>query len=312
MDESRREFLKAMIFSYFGLVICQSTDKILGKFIDRYWDSTKRGDEYELRMLKKLFGDFADDYRFIPGISHYKLPNVPHPDDMEAMATLERLGAEVSTKFELVSEVVGPKDHKGNLICLGSPMSNYVSKEIMGYRKISTDSSTGLERIQDHSPFEFRFEYIFDSAYLMKEGAITKRFVGNKEHVVPNWSIKDNKTGRILVPNTVGQNLTSDFLLISVLPNIFDRKAYDKRQKVVIFGGTHGVGTKSIEILFKDKTILKAIEQQLGEAPYWQSLITVSDTFDDQKTKRTAPRELSNEVICSSVHLRQNVLGTML
>ena len=245
-------------------------------------------------------------------MSHYKFPNTPHPDDKEAMATLERLGAEVATKLELVSEIVGPKDHGGNLICLGSPMSNFVSREIMGYGCISSDPSLGLTRLPYSSPFEFRFEYIFDSTYLMKEGVVTKRFVGNKEHGVPNWSIKDNEKNAVLVPMTIGENLVSDFLLVSVLPNIFDRKTYDKGQKVIILGGTHGVGTKSIELLFKDRSILETIEKQVAGAPYWQALVAVSDTFDDPKTKRTSPRALSSKVYCSSVHTRQKELEAIL
>lgn len=312
MEMLRRDFLKKALITYFGTVITQSTGNVIGKFVDTYWDSNKKSGEYNLDILKKLFGDFVDDYRFIPGISHYKFPGLPHPDDKEAMATLERLGAEVSKNFDLVNEVIGPKNHEGNLICLGSPMSNYISKQIMSYRNVSENNMLdGLIRIQDKSPFDLRFEYIFETAHLMKEG-ITRRYVGSKEHGVPNWSVRDNQTNDILIPKTIENNLSSDFLLISVLPNIFSQKAYSNKQRVIVIGGTHGVGTKSIELLFKNKTILETIVKKVGAAPYWQSLISISDTFNDQTTKRTVPRELSTEVLCSSVHIKEKTLSAIL
>ncbi len=308
MDKEKRAFLKGVAATYFGYIILEGTGAILGKFVDEYWEEGS-GDPYETDLIHKLFGNVEEDFRFVPGISHYRYPNKPHPDDREAMASLGRLGAEIATKFELVNEVLAPKNVQGNLICLGSPVSNYLSRVAMNYRYVTeSDKSQGLVSDEKGRLFYLPYEFSLDAKELLKNGVSIRNLQGGRGDEIPNWSIRDCKTGEYLVSDIEGGNLLSDYLLITVLPNIYDPSAYEKHQKLIIIGGSHGVGTKAIDLVFKNRNVLLSLLRQKENAEYWQAIIKVTDTYFNKKKGRMSPREVSSDPLLRTVHLNTTEL----
>jgi len=313
---NRRDFVKILslggavsLFAY--VFVLPTADVLQGKYSRWLESNLDAKTDYELGNIQSLFGSFKDNCKFTPGSSHYLFPGKMHPDDKEAAITLGKVSSKGIEQLEFVSGFFNTPDLKGNFICLGSPMSNFLSRVIMQYYTKEVDPSKGL--IRENNPiFELEYDYIFDSDYLLSEGLMSKRYVGSKKHAVPNWSMRNISQKELISPSIVGDNLSTDYLLITVLPNIFDKEAYEKGEKVTIFGGTHGVGTKSIELLFKSKKLLSDIKKQIGDTQYWQALVKTDKTFHDTKRKRTAPFSLSDDIKCAHVKINKQLLDIWL
>lgn len=72
---------------------------------------------------------------------------------------------------------------------------------------------------------------------------------------VPNWSIR-TRSGHVLCPDT--KHRKSEFLLVSRIPNWREERDRHKNFKntVTMFGGTHGVGTSALRLLYGRVRIL--------------------------------------------------------
>lgn len=301
---SRRDFFKfsgIQLCAYiFGLPLLGKAQKKVTDLID--YRPTKN-ESFQYDLIYKLFGDFRINTSFIPGTSHYKYPGVFHPDDKKTASVLVNPGLLDFEDYELVSGLIDLDQIKlgGTLIALGSPMSNNLSRLIMGYEQINPKNPEfGMIRNLTKSFFDLPYEYIFDSQKLLKKGLATSRKIDGNDHKVPNWAIKSNIDNSIISADTFDSgNFKNDFLLISVLPNIFETNSYENEDKIVIFGGTHGIATKSIELLFKDEKLLSILSNKVN-TPFWQAVIKVDKVgFVEDDVK---PISLSRDVEVSSIY----------
>jgi hypothetical protein len=192
-----------------------------------------------------------------------------------------------------------------HFICTGSPTSNTLVKLIMEYRDKASNPEEGLVRV-DEPILQLGYEYVLDSQYLLAETEPVIRILDKGEqHLLLNWAIRDTRTNVLLAPElNEDKRAITDFLLISVLPNILDREAYDSGKKVVIFGGTHGQGTEAVGLLLQDATILGRILQSVGDTPYWQAVVIV-DRIDLLKY---APLSLGGNVQWCPVEINETGL----
>ncbi|MEM1236376.1 MAG: hypothetical protein AAGI10_05340 [Pseudomonadota bacterium] len=106
--------------------------------------------------------------------------------------------------------------------------------------------------------------------------------------------------------------LITDYLLISVVPNILDRKSYLRGDTITVISGAHGVATRSLGLLLSSEFALANLASEVdkvsntGDTKYWQALIEV-----DQIQRRNGtdlPLGLGEYVHVRGVGINQNAL----
>ncbi len=102
-----------------------------------------------------------------------------------------------------------------------------------------------------------------------------------------------------------GDRLISDFLLISRLPNVFDRESYIKDEAIFLFGGAHGVGTKATDLILRDTSLLSKLTKRAGKTMYWQALFQIDGVdhfYNDPKFGvRWHPTSINDEFFFSPI-----------
>jgi hypothetical protein len=301
---SKRDFLKIAGISVFcyvvGVPLLDETKGIVTKEIHEIMQPI---DSLNLDLVYKIFGKLNSNHKFIPGTSHFLHIGKIHPDDKYACSVLEKAGIAGISNLEIIHGLYTPDDLDGNLVCLGSPMSNFLSKEILQYEANGLKEN-GLKRKKEKLLFDLPFEYVFDIDILTKNSMPTNRLVGQNEVKIPNWSLYDRANDKYLIPRVnENNNLQDDYLLITVLPNCLSKASYEKEDKIIIFGGTHGVGTMAIDPLFKHKQLLTSLHEKTKNIKYWQALIRATNIGIHKESKRSHPYDISPEIDVRSLNL---------
>lgn len=265
--------------------------------------------DYQNDLIFSVFGDFRKNAKFTPGTAHYLFPNQMHPDDVITGAVLEKVGSLGIANLKIVDNFFALRDLEGTIVALGSPMSNFLSRAILAYQFVSANPEDGIKRVENKGFFELPFEYVMDAIQLRTTGAMANRMIGGRIHSVPNWSVWSAAEKNMLVPlvDDDGQ-LQSDYLLITVLPNIFSRKSYDAGDRIVIFGGAHGVATKAVDLLFREAELLGHLRDKVKNSPYWQAVFKVDHVSHDPKGGRAVPFSLATDFRCAPVYCKTPLL----
>jgi hypothetical protein len=130
-------------------------------------------------------------------------------------------------------------------------------------------------------PIELPFRWEISKSHV-DGSAIARRFVAGKGLVGrPNW--------RIIGPNGIyipkvdeDGMLEEDYLLVTRLRNYLSEASLDTDHFVVSFGGTHGTGTRALNLLYKDRSVLKKVGDQLHKRPAaFQVLLRVGNMKHD-------------------------------
>lgn len=311
MDKQRRKFMKAFGLGTACLIGSKALEEVTSTFVKRVIPEDLGQAMYQVNAFKELFKNIdGQECKYAPGFAHHRFINQIHPDDASAVDAFWKLGTSMTENLVLVNDYLEIDNLSGNFVCLGSPMSNAISRKILQYNYVSNSHEDGIQREKNNQLFDLRYEYLMDANLLLREGIKrSKRFIGSKEHRVPNWSIIDKKRDELIIPDVKDEDLRSDYLLISVLPNLFNENSYEKNQQIIIFGGTHGVGTNAIDILLRNKKILSKITSKVMKLPYWQALLKIDETNYD--AKRTAPfsiSELDDDIKCVPIHLNNSAI----
>ena len=307
---SRKEFLKysgiAAFLYLVGVPVLDESKSYITKGIKSL--SSRLKDDYEKALLLKIFGNLPNQSKFIPGTSHHLFPGEMHPDDQIAAATLANAMSLGIKELKIVDNFITLKNLEGMVVALGSPVSNYLSRIVMTYEYIDKDPSKGLVRDKEKSFFDLPFEFVMDADMLSKSGATAKRIIKGSVRQVPNWSLYSNIKNKLMVPivSDDGQ-LKSDYLLITVVPNFFSKMDYDSGKTLILFAGTHGVGTKAVELLFRDEKLLKKLLKQVEHVDYWQAVIKVDKVIPRiGKKKRAEPFSISEKIHCAPIHFKRS------
>lgn len=218
----------------------------------------------------------------------------------------------VEDRIKRVEQLVS-LNGEGNLVTFGSPTSNLIARTALRYGEIG-DGKKGSE-VFPSDAIDFKVLYELNGEKILRSGSshrFLKRIVNNQEHQIPNWGIR-KPGGVILCPETQDGSLVQDYLVISSLPNIFKRNAFDAGHRIINFGGTHREGTEAIGNLIKNKSLLEDLKLRLsrlrgnqGEYPYWQALILVDC---DPPNQTATPKKVLevHEVEVNDTLLRQMV-----
>ena len=309
---SKRDFCKlgavAAFFYVVGVPLLNEGQATVTRLIEKAKSALGDAD-YQNDLIFSVFGDFRKNAQFTPGTAHYLFPNQMHPDDVIAGAVLEKVGSLGITNLKIVDNFFDLRDLEGTIVALGSPMSNFLSRAILAYQFVSSNPEDGIKRVEHESFFELPFEYAMDATQLRTAGAMANRMIEGRVHTVPNWSVWSATEKNMLVPSVDHRGqLRSDYLLVTVLPNIFSRKSYAAGDRVIILGGTHGVATKAVDLLFREAELLGHLRDKVKNSPYWQAVFKVDHVSHDQKRGRAAPFSLAKDFQCAPVYYKTALL----
>lgn len=246
-------------------------------------------DEYEIEAIKSVFGPIDVRSSFIPGQSHPhpRYRGDFHPDDEFVADVFDELVRDVVEDRVKYNTDEIPQTLEGISLISGSPVSNATSRYLFEFDYVDpSDKMAGLTR--SSSPiFETDFEFLLEKDALSKLG-ISDR-IGTRG-ITGNWSIVNKKTGDIFASTIQNGRLTSDYLLVTRLPNVFDKQSYEKNEALYVLAGAHGVGTKAVDLLLRDEPLLRKLDQRVGGTMYWQALFQIDGVDHYHHTEKFGVR----------------------
>ncbi|MBQ0897009.1 hypothetical protein KBX37_28640 [Micromonospora sp. U56] len=239
--------------------------------------SRRREREEALRLLRV---DYRQDYDFVMPHSHPLLElSGNHPDDLAAFRAIADPALAYCAEHNLL-EVVETLETQleRNLVVIGSPEAAPLARLAFGYRRIH--SAAGFEYVGDTVDLPYRWHE--DPRDLH---GTCQRLVADHGWVTrPNWPLvarTDVRTTRRLAPRVDNEGkLSTDWLLISVMPNFFTRKALDEGKTIVSVGGTHGTGTRALKLFLRDPKALRQVMQSVSDrSRAFQVVVEAGDIF---------------------------------
>ncbi|CCF82295.1 hypothetical protein [Nitrolancea hollandica] len=216
-----------------------------------------------------------------------------HPDNLAGLITAagnEYLLALEQKQLCVLGTITSTLN--SNLVLIGSPTAEGLSRPTFGYEPdIDADSL-----VLGAAPIELPFRWVL-SKNRIDERAQARRYVAGKGLVArPNWRIEaDNQ---MFVPAVDSEGLLSvDYLLVTRVRNYLSPQALDEGKFLVSLGGTHGTATRAIELLLRDRDVLRQIGRHLPSHPAaYQLLLAVGKMkHDKQLGTRATKIELVGE-----------------
>ncbi|MGW5011595.1 hypothetical protein ACWEOR_05695 [Micromonospora chalcea] len=263
--------------------------QLLGKLGS--WIKERRNALRLAREAKQLLGLGQPDlYSYRVAMHHplYKRGD-PHPDDLAAFITMaghDIAEAEEAGTLALLDKVEVALSE--GLVLIGSPEAEAVTRLAFGY-----------ERRKDALGMRYR-GCTLELPYRWEEDRTTvkaeyERFVpGMGRARRPNWPIIDQSRGspRPIFPVVANTGLLhTDFLLITKVPNFLTSVGYECGRSIVSVAGTHGTGTRSIELMLRDRTLLGQIRAGIpDDAQAFQVLLEATDIQHDAERGSRAKR----------------------
>lgn len=249
--------------------------------------------DYDVNAIKSVFGSIDQRSNFVPGQSHPRYDGF-HPDDGFIADRFDDLVSDAAEHRVFYDDEKIPKNLQGVTVASGSPVSNALSRLLFEYEYIDPQKPlNGMLRAQN-PVFELEYEFLLARSALDQLGI--NEPVGNTGQV-GNWSIVSRRTGDILSAGNKDGRITSDYLLITRFPNIFHKESYDRGDGIFVLGGGHGAGTRGVDLLLRDSSILADLSRKIGKSIFWQALFEVSsiDHFhnDPKYGLRWHPNNLS-------------------
>ena len=219
-----------------------------------------------------------------------------HPDNLRgllaAAGTEYRKAAETNTLRE-VTNVAASIAH--NLVLIGSPTAEGLSRAVFGYVPHEQDSDS---LVLDSPPVDLPFKWMLDKEAIDPRASARRIVVGKGIVSRPNWQIAG--PGALYIPETDSDGfLATDYLLITRMRNFLSPTALDEGKYLVSLGGTHGTGTRAIERLVRDQGVLAQIGRALHKSPAsFQVLIRVMKMNHEGETGTHATRvELATDPV---------------
>ena len=195
--------------------------------------------------------------------------------------------------YEQVETLVRANKTK-NIIALGTPTSNSLIRSMMSYREYANPHE-GHEHLPNDG---IRFPILFElrrSAIKSAGNQLDARYRAKtpsgelSAEKIPNWGLV-GADGQLLLPATDGEGtLLSDFLVISVIPNLLSPECVEKELPIVCIGGTHSVGTLALKNLLEDEHLLLSLKERLealGSPIFWQASIRVVLEYKTEKIEK--------------------------
>lgn len=282
------------------------------------WGHLRKGAEtaldrfdYDIDVIKGLFGPIDARASFIPGQSHPKYEGF-HPDDEYVADVFDDLVKD-AVENRVVYDVEDlPQNLRGVALVSGSPVSNALSRYLLQYDYLDeAEPLEGLLRTED-PVFETKYEFLLAKTALHELGISEP--VG-RTGTSGNWSVVDKKSGEVFAAETKDGRINSDFLMVTCLPNIFHKESYKNDECIYLLAGGHGVGTKAVDLLLRDSSLMSRLKERVGRSKYWQCLFQVEgvDHFheDPKFGVRWHPSKLSSDFEFSTVSFNEARLSEL-
>lgn len=234
--------------------------------------------------INSLF-PFWDKIKLYPGQGH---PNFGfHPDIVEAQEKvsmiMEPKGSPVFEKLE-TCPVVG---RNGDILLIGGPIPNKLSLAIHCHtydgNKISPNPNKNIgTRWYFHYPYSTNKDlpfkrFVNNELITTSPKAIVDRY-GKGVSTYPKYSKVDPSTGHI----------TTDYLLISVIPNIFREGATG--DTIIDVADLNGQGDKYFYEILSHADLFRELLTAVKGKKYFQVLYEVN-VINDQDKKLTSPKD---------------------
>ena len=247
------------------------------------------------RALKRDIGEILgiqedQDCSYRVGMSH---PTVQrgsfHPDDVTAFRALA--GPSLSRCLEtgwLNLQDSLASDLESNLILIGAPGPESLSRLVFGYRQ---RDGGGLSFTGDTLDLPFRWQ---EDVSVVRANCLRYQ-QGGLVTTRPNWPILDSRTGSVIsrYPETNCSGfLLSDYLLVTKVPNFITPGAQASGRSVVSFGGSHGIGTRAVSLLLDSSEVMRRLgeEYSKGGSRYFQALLEARSIVHEPRTGSHAKR----------------------
>lgn len=294
-DPNRRLILGGLFGAGALMVALQS--KVAESVVDASRDavvSLVSGDgssSNEIELLQSLtkvhWVDFDKQLTLTSGDSHHFYQDKKSPSFMTA------IGPFSAAHKNLFSEVVPAREYTfegiaGDVITFGSPVSNELMRQMLGYSAQSPD-----RLYMTHDPRGMHLPFSFD----LSGG--TQTIVRNSRgltHTEPSWAINTSGGDTFRPRLTEGGQLTTDYLVISRLPH----PSGEYGRFLLSFAGLHGPGTAATRLLISSPKAFDSVERALSRAgvgfdDYWQALVPVVKVAQIDGTDR--PIEIDEKSI---------------
>lgn len=233
-------------------------------------------EEKNFKLVAQLFG-IEGNVGLRPSGEHPQFGTRIHPDDQETLFYLT--GLINSDKLKAQGRWIVSPEPAYNIICLGGPVANLITRQNMGYQRRGDE----FLRLSD---FPINFPFLFDLSKKVRR--VTKRYTGGRVHKEYNWPII---TPSGLIDSKVTRQgwLDESYLIITRMPNLSNESTWREAKDLLIISGTHGTGTRAVEQLFGDQEALSAIVSDIGGARYYQSLLRIPSINHDVQRRDSFP-----------------------
>ncbi|MEW5995792.1 MAG: hypothetical protein AB1744_15555 [Candidatus Zixiibacteriota bacterium] len=264
MDVSRRSIL--ITGATLGAVGVNVTANFITKFFLDEIEASKNElvRAHEARRLAQSITFDIADVCLIPGLSHVQtghLTDERRSSNIKAATSLAHsLGfgdRDWLCAAKQTVESLAPQMHK-NIIAVGSPTSNLVSRSIFGYRG---DAGGGhLVKQPDPPLIDLPIKFALDPREDGYPRTEAKRYKDGKVKKIGNWSVV--WLGKVMRPmlDTRGL-LASDYLIVTRIPNLFSQEGIQAGRAILNVAGAHGIATEAIELLLCDKDCGSSTQQ---------------------------------------------------
>ena len=225
-----------------------------------------------------------------------------HPDNQAALIAAggaQYLRAMRSGHAEIVDSVWGSLHE--NLVLIGSPTSEGVSRLVFGYEARDGRSDELIRRTD--APLDLPFTMTLDRGD-MAIGSTARRIVAGRGDVArPNWRITGPHGTYVPEVDSDGW-LQTDYLIVTRMPNFLTPAGLEQGRHIVSLAGAHGTGTRAVDRLVSDRSLLRKLGDSSvgrGRTPF-QALFRVSGM---QHHPRRGSRATRIEIVDEPISLTQ-------
>ena len=235
-----------------------------------------------------LLGLANPDVAFRSDAVHPLFPHQLHPDNRAALLTVASSALSRARDRGGITDVDELWTTLGrDMVLVGSPASEGLSRPLFGYRAIETD-----RLVFDNVPLDLPYRWSVDHSEV--EGQRAKRFIPGHGLVArPAWQLLSYRGGRNLYRPEIDVDglITTDYLLVSRLRNYLTEDALEQGRFILSIGGAHGTATRAIDVLLRDTGTLAQVADLLRHSPHtFQLLIEVGAIKHDPKRGSRATR----------------------
>jgi len=167
-----------------------------------------------------------------------------------------------------------PAEFSGDVMVLGSPVSNELTKIALDY----LGRGYRLVRSSDPALMELRWTFLVDAPQTVAKLSHFSSNTGppGSRYSVRNWQLWDSAKDASLGARIEEGRATNDYLLVTRLRNFLTPKAFSAHRTLLLVGGTHGLGTVGFGRLLEDAPQLRQLIAAVGDSDF-QAVVEVGD-----------------------------------